>query len=176
MTEESAHPGTCRSKVGCEAMDEPCTNKILPAGPEGSPACLFHRNRRTSLPLSVQCSSPRMTAAGEMGLFTVRLLVLDVSPRLFRLYVVGFDELGPFVDLGLHKGTEFVGLHRHCLRALLPPRLFYVRAREDFVDLGVQEGDDRPPGSRRRHDADPNPGFIAGGPRPPQPRHVGQDG
>src|SRR5215813_11845965 len=83
MTEESARPGTCRSKVGCEAMDEPCTNKILPAGPEGSPACLFHRNRRTSLPLSVQCSSPRMTAAGEIGLFTGRLLVLDVSQRLF---------------------------------------------------------------------------------------------
>src|SRR5262249_50855002 len=79
MTEESARPGTCRSKVGCEAMDEPCTNKILPAGPEGPPACLFHRNRRTSLPFSVQCSSPRMTAAGEMGLFIAGLLVLDVS-------------------------------------------------------------------------------------------------
>src|SRR5262249_10426088 len=176
ITEESARPGTCRSKVGCEAMDEPCTNKILPAGLEGSPACLFQRNRRTSLPLSVQCSSPRMTAAGEMGLFTGGLLVLDVSPRLFGLYVVGFDELGPFVDLGLPKGTEFVGLLRLCLRALLPPRLFYVRAREDFVDLGVQEGDDRLRGSRRRHDADPNRGFVAGSPGLRQRRHVGQDG
>src|SRR5215467_6436206 len=82
MTEESARPGTCRSKVGCEAMDEPCTNKILPAGPEGSPACLFHRNRRTSLPFSVQCSSPRMTAAGEMGLFIAGLL--DVSLQFIR--------------------------------------------------------------------------------------------
>src|SRR6202035_2549465 len=83
IAEESARPGTCRSKVGCEAMDEPCTNKILPAGPEGSPACLFHRNRRTSPPFSVQCSSPRMTAAGEMGLFIAGLLVLDASLCLF---------------------------------------------------------------------------------------------
>ena len=29
-------------------------------------------------------ASQRMTAAGEIGLFTVRLLVLDVSPRLFN--------------------------------------------------------------------------------------------
>src|SRR5262249_8496963 len=176
MTEESARPGTCRSKVGCEAMEEPCTNKTLPAGPEGSPACLFHRNRRTSLPFSVQCSSPRMTAAGEMGLFTARLLVLDVWPRSFGLYVVGFDEFGPLFDLGLHKGPEFVGLHRHRLRALLPPRLFYVRAREDFVDLGVEEGDDRLRGSRRRHDADPNRGFVAGNSGLRQRRHVGDDG
>src|SRR5262247_3146277 len=69
ITEESWRPGTCRSKVGCEAMDEPCTNKIRPAGPEGSPLFLFHRNSRTSLPLLVQCSSPRMAAAGETGLF-----------------------------------------------------------------------------------------------------------
>src|SRR6266487_5185336 len=71
IDEESARPGTCRSKVGCEAMDEPCTNRILPEGPEGSPPCLFHRNRRTSLPLFVQCSSPRVTVAGETGLFIV---------------------------------------------------------------------------------------------------------
>src|SRR5215467_2537041 len=121
MTEESARPGTCRSKVGCEAMDEPCTNKILPAGPEGSPACLFHRNRRTSLPFSVQCSSPRMTAAGEMGLFIAGLLVLDASARSFGLYTVSFDEVGPFVGLGLHKGAELVGRHRHRCRALLLP-------------------------------------------------------
>src|SRR6266566_7241504 len=91
IAEESARPGTCRSKVGCEAMDEPCTNKILPAGPEGSPACLFHRNKWTSLPLSVQCFSPRMTAAGEMGLFTVGLLVLDASLSLFD-HLVGKSE------------------------------------------------------------------------------------
>src|SRR6059058_2524638 len=34
MTDESARPGTVRSKVGCEAIDEPCTNSTagLPSG------------------------------------------------------------------------------------------------------------------------------------------------
>src|SRR5882672_6427250 len=79
ITELSGRPGTCRSKVGCEAMDEPCTNRILPAGPDGSPACLFQRNSRTSLPLLVQCSSPRITAAGETGLFMLSLRTLVVT-------------------------------------------------------------------------------------------------
>src|SRR5438552_11528785 len=108
MAEESARPGTCRSNVGCEAMDEPCTNRIRPAGPEGSPLCLFQRNKRTSLPFCVQCSSPRMAvAAAERGLFIVELLVgssrvgaprVCRAPRSFRFYPVGFDDSRPLVD------------------------------------------------------------------------------
>src|SRR4029453_3078194 len=122
IAEESARPGTCRSKVGCEAMDEPCTNKILPEGPEGSPPCLFHRNKRTSLPFFVQCSSPGMTVAGETGLFIVDSssappaslptpaisvcgiggphrpqAKTETKPALFRLYVIGFDDFCPLV-------------------------------------------------------------------------------
>src|ERR1043166_3120790 len=67
MAEESGRTGTCKSNVGVEAMDEPCTNRIVPAGPDGSPAYFSHRNSRTSLPLLVQCSSPRITALA--GLF-----------------------------------------------------------------------------------------------------------
>src|SRR5215207_7033345 len=78
ITEASARP-PCRSKVGCEAIEEPCTNRIRPAGPDGSPAFLFHRNRRTSLPLLVQCSSPRMVAAGETGLFMLLLRILSLG-------------------------------------------------------------------------------------------------
>src|SRR5262245_54695201 len=56
ITEESGRPGTCRSKVGCEAMEEPCTNRIVPLGaPPG--AALFQRKSLTS-PLRVQCSFP----------------------------------------------------------------------------------------------------------------------
>src|SRR6266550_4352217 len=69
ITEESLRPGTCRSKVGCEAIEEPCTNRMVPAGPVGSLAYFSHMNRRTSLPLLVQCSSPRIAAVGETGLF-----------------------------------------------------------------------------------------------------------
>src|SRR6266850_348641 len=82
IAEESARPGTCRSKVGCEAMDEPCTNRMVPARPAGSPAYFSHRNRRTS-PLLVQCSSPRMAVFGKTGLFIGSLQVLCLScPRL----------------------------------------------------------------------------------------------
>src|SRR5947207_903978 len=79
IAEESLRPGTCRSKVGCEAIEEPCTNRMVPAGPVGSLAYFSHMNRRTSLPLLVQCSSPRMVAVGETGLFIMSLQVLYAS-------------------------------------------------------------------------------------------------
>src|ERR671937_1211136 len=82
IPENSPRPGTCRSKVGCDAMDAPCTNKIRPAGPDGSAPCLFHRNRRTSLPLLVQCFSPRSVAAGEKRVCTAELPVLTHRPNL----------------------------------------------------------------------------------------------
>src|SRR6266850_6354036 len=55
IAEECARPGTCRSKVGCEAIDEPCTKRIVPRGLPV--AGLFQRNSLTS-PLRVQCSLP----------------------------------------------------------------------------------------------------------------------
>ena len=71
MAENSGRPGTCRSKVGCEAIEEPCTNRIVPWVLAGSPAYFSHRKSRTSLPLLVQCSSPRMVSLGMIGLFIV---------------------------------------------------------------------------------------------------------
>src|ERR1700738_2660151 len=79
ITEESDRPGTCRSKVGCEAMDDPCTNKMRPEGPEGSPACLFHRNNFTAPSLVVQCSVPEM----QSGLF----MLLQSPLMLFALMI-----------------------------------------------------------------------------------------
>src|SRR6266550_3614131 len=80
MTDESGRPSTCRSKVGCAAMDEPCTNKILPAALVGSPAkddrraalgCRFRRLplvgpnvRHTSLPCAFLCPALRVAAVG----------------------------------------------------------------------------------------------------------------
>src|ERR1700681_1707541 len=63
MTEESGLPGTVRSNVGCDAIEEPCTNKI--AGLlSGAPTNFSHRKRRTS-PLRVQCSTPVTGVAAE---------------------------------------------------------------------------------------------------------------
>src|SRR5215208_5965385 len=84
MAEESGRPGTCRSKVGCDAIDEPCTNRKVPAGPDGSPAYFSHRNRRTSSPLLVQCSSPRMAAGGVTATFMQMLLDLVLQATRVR--------------------------------------------------------------------------------------------
>src|SRR2546428_6952315 len=66
IAEESVRPGTCRSKVGCEAMEEPCTNRMVPAF--GCAVAGFsHRNRRAS-PFSGQCSGPR-TAVQRLTAF-----------------------------------------------------------------------------------------------------------
>src|SRR5258708_5269112 len=89
ITEESGRPGTCRSNVGCEAMDDPCTNKIRPAGPEGSPAFLFHRKSFPPPFLVVQCSVPAIRSGlfmrDDLRLFmTTRLRRHVATPRLTR--------------------------------------------------------------------------------------------
>src|SRR5919108_5292735 len=60
ITEESGRPGTRRSNVGCDAIDEPCTNSTVPAG---RPAARFSQRKRRTSPLSVQCSWPRTLGA-----------------------------------------------------------------------------------------------------------------
>src|SRR5215468_3365485 len=126
MTEESARPDTCRSKVGCEAMDEPCTNRILPAGPEGSPACLFHMKSFTSASLVVQCSVPAIRNCSFMDETSVRSLI-----RLLGFDAVRVDDLRPLLDLGLHVGAELGGLHRDRNGALLLPGGTHVGTRQD---------------------------------------------
>src|ERR1041385_842678 len=57
IADESGRPGTSRSKVGCPAIEDPCTNRIVPFVFAGSSATLFQRKSLTS-PLLVQCSVP----------------------------------------------------------------------------------------------------------------------
>src|SRR5580658_9967983 len=63
ITEESGRPGTCRSNVGCAAIEEPWTNRIVPVLFAGSPAHFSNRNSFTPPSLVVQCSSPLIAAA-----------------------------------------------------------------------------------------------------------------
>src|SRR6266702_2059830 len=60
ITDESGRPGTVRSNVGCEAIDEPWTNRI--AGlPSGESTYFSQRKSRTSpsgVRFDVQCSTP----------------------------------------------------------------------------------------------------------------------
>src|SRR5690348_1904022 len=57
MAEESERPGTKRSNVGCAAIDEPCTKKIVPRAFVPGAGLRFQRKSFTS-PFAVQCSVP----------------------------------------------------------------------------------------------------------------------
>src|SRR3546814_1350094 len=62
IAELNGRPSTWRSKVGVEAIEEPCTKSTVPflsPGPfEGAPTYFSQRKSFTSSPFFVQCSSP----------------------------------------------------------------------------------------------------------------------
>src|SRR6185295_949574 len=92
IADESGRPGTVRSNVGCDAIDEPWTNST--AGfPSGVPANFSHRNRRTS-PLLVQCSTP---------------LTVVFSMALVRFGAGLAHDLRPLIALGAEEGAELRG-------------------------------------------------------------------
>src|SRR5437660_819070 len=63
ITDESRRPGTFRSKVGCEAIEEPCTKSTVPRLCAPAAGSFCQRNSRTfSLPLLIQCSFPDSAA------------------------------------------------------------------------------------------------------------------
>src|SRR5207344_3357798 len=71
MTDESGRPGTVRSNVGCDAIDDPCTNSTAGLR-SGAPTYFSQRNRRTS-PLRVQCSTP-VTVASAVIVGTLMIM------------------------------------------------------------------------------------------------------
>src|SRR5215475_4052540 len=95
MTEESARPGTCRSKVGCDAMDDPCTNRIVPLVVTGSSAHFSNRKSLTS-PRLVQCSvATTRSATGAIAFTSFMIVYLSRDPVPSR-------SLKYFVELSLH--------------------------------------------------------------------------
>src|SRR3982751_1398376 len=101
IADESGRPGTVRSKVGCDAMDEPCTNST--AGlPSGEPTNFSHRKRRTS-PFCVQCSTP------VTGRSVTALAAFIVCSRMSGSVDLGAGvahDLGPEVALGAEEVAE----------------------------------------------------------------------
>src|ERR1700691_3431479 len=90
ITEESGRPGTCRSNVGCAAMDEPWTNRMVPVVCFGSPAHFSNRNSFAPS-LVVQYSSPLIAAADGLVISFIVHLINESD-------VVGLDHLSPFGD------------------------------------------------------------------------------
>src|SRR4051794_22602991 len=74
ITDESGRPGTCRSKVGCEAIDEPWTNSTVPALPVGSPTYFSQRKSLMSAFL-VQCSRPTTGPDNNVSVISLVLLI-----------------------------------------------------------------------------------------------------
>src|SRR2546422_7307690 len=64
IAEESGRPGTCRSKVGCEAIEEPCTKSTVPRFrvPAAGGFCQRKSFTPRAPPLWVQCSFPETGA------------------------------------------------------------------------------------------------------------------
>jgi hypothetical protein len=73
IADESGRPGTCRSNVGCEAMDDPCTNRIVPAVFAGSPAYFSNKKSFTPPSFVVQFSSLFIAALGLIISFMLHL-------------------------------------------------------------------------------------------------------
>src|SRR3954469_18221524 len=82
ITEEFGLPGTCRSKVGCEAIDEPCTKRMVAFGAPAAEG-LFQRKSLTS-PFRVQCSVPFIAVVLEVE--------DDRRPLLYARYTANFVQ------------------------------------------------------------------------------------
>src|ERR1700722_376841 len=151
MAEESGRPGTSRSKVGWPAIDEPCTNRMMPLAWAGSASHLFHRKSFTLPSLVVQCSAPARRCGegefasdfGSLATSFMAAILVRRGARSFRFDVIRLDQLCPFGDLGLDVLAELLRRHRVRIGVLLDPRVADVGAAENLVDLAVEPLDDR---------------------------------
>src|SRR3974390_836531 len=94
MTEESGRPSTCKSKVGCDAIDEPCTKRTVPAALFGSPPHFSNMNSFTTPSLLVQCSSPRIAAARFTSFIVHLLEIFAIAIPQSRNRVASARSLG----------------------------------------------------------------------------------
>src|SRR5258706_15619250 len=150
ITDESGRPGTVRSNVGCEAIDDPWTNRT--AGlPSGVSTYFSQRNRRTSPPgvfFFAQCSTPVTCVALSIGcLIDFRAgLADDPSPALLLRTEECAEFRGRRAD-DLDAGCGHVGLH-------------FV-GRERAHDLALQLVDDRRRCTLRRHQSHPYISLVS---------------
>src|SRR5262249_8043381 len=104
IAEESGRPGTSRSNVGCDAIDEPCTNRTMPFALAGSPMHFSHMNSLAVPSLSVlvvQCSCPVILAPAVTVLTSFMSCVLSWRARGW-LAAGRWVSLKDFVELAFH--------------------------------------------------------------------------
>src|SRR5688572_15100609 len=99
IAEECGRPGTCRSKVGCEAIEEPCTNRMVPRAAPAEGLC-----QRKSLisPFFVQCSVPFIGADSFRGGRGPRFYARIRPPRGGGSMATDVGTLDTFPKLLMH--------------------------------------------------------------------------
>src|SRR6516225_9824245 len=168
ITEESGRPGTLKSKVGWEAIDEPWTNSTIGL-PAVDPACFCQRKRRTSpsgVFLCVQCSTPLTLLDALVSFMTVSpmaewirlydrrcefigtlrrsvercLQFRDVELHHLQHGVASALDLGR-VGIGHHLGPDLGDdLPRHAVAVLEPAAGFRLAAVEQRIPVAVDLG------------------------------------
>src|SRR5437660_7868098 len=125
MTDEAGRSGTVRSKVGCDAIEEPCT-KSAAGLPSGVPTYFSHRNRRTA-PLCAQCSLP-VTA-----LLIIWSKILSKSAGSARDLPLNqlFDSRHRVVILPLRIRRE-LGFAAHSIQSTFAPVSLITFAQRSF--------------------------------------------
>ena len=88
MPEESIRPGTSRSNTGRAAIEEPWTNRIVPAVCGLSATRLFQSASLTSAPLFAQCSSPVTGAAVSTKVISFDPVIVSIAFRRVEPAVV----------------------------------------------------------------------------------------
>src|ERR1019366_10510347 len=94
---------------------------------------------------------------------------------LIHLDAGAANDLGPLGDVVVQVLPEFARRHRQRFRALLVPGFLHVGPFDDFRNLRIEPVDHRLRRSSRRHEADPDGGFITRHAGLGHRRHVGQD-
>src|SRR6476646_11414010 len=168
ITDESGLPGTARSNVGCDAIDEPCTksNTGLSAG---DPTNFSHMKSRMPFfeaSCSTPCTASPATATASTDEFT-DLLLVD-----FRAGVA--DDLRPQIllvakeraELGRRRSDDLDARRRHVC-----PDVFLAEHGEH---LAVQPLDDCRRRALRREQSHPNVRLEVGHARFHDGRHVGK--
>src|SRR5579862_5016685 len=121
IADEPGRPGTLRSNVGCDAIDDPCTNRIAGLA-SGEPTYFSHRNRRTS-PLRVQCSTPVTKPSTAVALLVIAFPGCCADPAAHARCAHDSVDLGARIAHDLSPAIALVAKK---------PRKFFRRRCDSF--------------------------------------------
>src|SRR5213593_311356 len=161
ITEESGRPGTARSNVGCDAIDEPCTNST--AGfPSGESTYFSHKNRRTS-PLCAQCPTPVTGAPAANACVVIAVPLRRCQSGRSIDFSASFpDDLRPSLFFHPKERAELGRCRAHDLDAGGGHVAFYFTRGKRLEQFAVQFFDDGWRRAFRCQQAHPDIRLVSG--------------